>query len=162
MGIGLVVSIFSMVTVGMLAIVQLRDIARHGLYAEDDTVPISIFWQVPQYFIIGAAEVFTFIGQIEFFYDQAPDAMRSMGTALSLTSSALGSYLSALLVSVVTAVTTRNGGLGWIPDNLNRGHLDYFFWLLSVLSVVNFVVYLWIAKWYRYKQATTSYEPSSV
>jgi peptide/histidine transporter 3/4 len=30
----------------------------------------SIFWQVPQYFIIGAAEVFTFVGQIEFFHDQ--------------------------------------------------------------------------------------------
>jgi peptide/histidine transporter 3/4 len=152
-----------MLAAGALEVARLRVAASHGML-DDATnyLPISIFWQVPQYFIIGAAEVFTFIGQIEFFYDQAPDAMRSMGTALSLTSSALGSYLSALLVSVVTAVTTRNGGLGWIPDNLNRGHLDYFFWLLSVLSVINFVVYLWIAKWYRYKQATTSYELSSV
>ncbi|XP_066396601.1 protein NRT1/ PTR FAMILY 8.2-like [Miscanthus floridulus] len=163
MGIGLAVSVLSMLAAGALEVARLRVAASHGML-DDSTnyLPISIFWQVPQYFIIGAAEVFTFIGQIEFFYDQAPDAMRSMGTALSLTSSALGSYLSALLVSVVTAVTTRNGGLGWIPDNLNRGHLDYFFWLLSVLSVVNFVVYLWIAKWYRYKQATTSYELSSV
>jgi peptide/histidine transporter 3/4 len=163
MGIGLAVSVLSMLAAGALEVARLRVAASHGML-DDATnyLPISIFWQVPQYFIIGAAEVFTFIGQIEFFYDQAPDAMRSMGTALSLTSSALGSYLSALLVSVVTAVTTRNGGLGWIPDNLNRGHLDYFFWLLSVLSVINFVVYLWIAKWYRYKQATTSYELSSV
>ena len=42
MGIGLVVSIFSMVAVGMLDIVQLCDIAWHGLYAKDDTVSISI------------------------------------------------------------------------------------------------------------------------
>ncbi|OEL17850.1 Protein NRT1/ PTR FAMILY 8.2 [Dichanthelium oligosanthes] len=156
MGIGLGVSVLSMLAAGALEVARLRVAASHGMLDSTGYLPISIFWQVPQYFIIGAAEVFTFIGQIEFFYDQAPDAMRSMGTALSLTSSALGSYLSALLVSIVTAVTTRKGGLGWIPDNLNRGHLDYFFWLLSVLSVINLIVYLWIAKWYKYKQAAAA------
>jgi len=114
---------------------------------------MSIFWQVPQYFFIGCAEVFTFIGQLEFFYDQAPDAMRSMCSALSLTTVALGNYLSTLLVTVVTNVTTRHGKPGWIPDNLNRGHLDYFYWLLAILSVINFFVYLWISKWYTYKKA---------
>ncbi|KAL6647609.1 hypothetical protein ACP70R_015046 [Stipagrostis hirtigluma subsp. patula] len=156
MGIGLAVSVLSMLAAGALEVARLRVAAERGMLDSADYLPISIFWQVPQYFIIGAAEVFTFIGQIEFFYDQSPDAMRSMGTALSLTSSALGSYLSAALVAVVMSITTRNGGLGWIPDNLNRGHLDYFFWLLAALSVVNFFVYLWIAKWYKYKQATTT------
>ncbi|CAL5077507.1 unnamed protein product [Urochloa decumbens] len=156
MGIGLAISVLAMLAAGALEVVRLRVAAAHGLLDSPTALlPISIFWQVPQYFIIGAAEVFTFIGQIEFFYDQAPDKMRSMATALSLTSAALGSYLSSLLVSVVTAVTTRGGGLGWIPDNLNRGHLDYFFWLLSLLSVLNLVAYIWIAKWYKYKQQPT-------
>ncbi|XP_066308452.1 protein NRT1/ PTR FAMILY 8.1-like [Miscanthus floridulus] len=152
MGIGLVVSIFSMVAAGVLDIVRLRAVARHGLYDKDDHVPISIFWQIPQYFIIGCAEVFTFVGQLEFFYDQAPDAMRSMCSALSLTTVALGNYLSTVLVTIVTHITTRNGNIGWIPDNLNRGHLDYFFWLLAVLSLLNFLVYLVIASWYKYKK----------
>ncbi|KAK8600122.1 hypothetical protein V6N12_049980 [Hibiscus sabdariffa] len=94
----------------------------------------------------------TRICQIEFFYDQAPDAMRSLCSALSLTTVALGNYLSTVLVTAVTKITTRNGKLGWIPDNLNRGHLDYFFWLLAVLSLLNFLVYLWIARWYTYKK----------
>ncbi|KAM3346527.1 hypothetical protein ACQJBY_020847 [Aegilops geniculata] len=153
MGVGLVVSIFSMVAAGVLELVRLRTVARHGLYGEHDIVPISIFWQVPQYFIIGAAEVFVFVGQLDFFYDQAPDAMRSMCTALSLTAIALGGYVSTLLVTVVAKVTTRGGKEGWIPDkNLNVGHLDYFFWLMTVLSVLNFAIYLPIANWYTYKK----------
>uniref|UniRef100_M8C3J4 Peptide transporter PTR5 n=1 Tax=Aegilops tauschii TaxID=37682 RepID=M8C3J4_AEGTA len=152
MGIGLVVSMFAMLTAGVLELVRLRTIAQRGLYGEKDVVPISIFWQVPQYFIIGAAEVFTFVGQLEFFYDQAPDAMRSMCSALSLTTVALGNYLSTLLVTVVAKLTTRGGKQGWIPDNLNVGHLDYFFWLLAALSLLNFAVYLLIASWYTYKK----------
>lgn len=153
MGIGLVISIFSMVTAGILEIVRL-DIIRRNNYYDLTYIPMSIFWQVPQYFLIGCAEVFTFIGQLEFFYDQAPDAMRSLCSALSLTTVALGNYLSTLLVTIVTKITTKNGKLGWIPDNLNRGHLDYFYWLLAILSLLNFLVYLWIARWYTYKKAT--------
>ncbi|KAG0484153.1 hypothetical protein HPP92_012237 [Vanilla planifolia] len=154
MGIGLVISIFAMVAAGILEVIRLRMVARLDLYDTDAFLPMSIFWQVPQYFIVGAAEVFTFIGQLEFFYDQAPDAMRSLCSALSLTTVALGNYLSTLLVTTVTRITTRNGQLGWIADNLNRGHLDYFYWLLAVLSLVNFSVYLLIAKWYTYKKTT--------
>lgn len=154
MGIGLVISIFSMLAAGILEVVRLRIIARDNLYDSKDPLPMSIFWLVPQYFIIGCAEVFTFIGQLEFFYDQAPDAMRSMCSALSLTTVALGNYLSTLLVTVVTNITTKKGNLGWIPDNLNRGHLDYFYWLLAVLSLINFIVYLLVAKWYTYKKTT--------
>ncbi|CAI9761859.1 unnamed protein product [Fraxinus pennsylvanica] len=153
MGIGLVISIFAMVVSGALEVIRL-DYVRRNNYYDRKTIPMSIFWQVPQYFLVGCAEVFTFIGQLEFFYDQAPDAMRSLCSALSLTTVALGNYLSTLLVTIVTDITTRDGKLGWIPDNLNRGHLDYFYWLLAILSLINFLVYLLIAKFYTYKKVT--------
>ncbi|KAK4359311.1 hypothetical protein RND71_021540 [Anisodus tanguticus] len=153
MGIGLVISVFAMVASGVLEVFRLDYIMRNDYY-DIKIVPMSIFWKVPQYFLIGCAEVFTFIGQLEFFYDQAPDAMRSLCSTLCLTTTALGNYLSTLLVTIVTNVTTRHGRLGWIPDNLNKGHLDYFYWLLAILSFINFFVYLWIAKWYTYKKVT--------
>ncbi|XP_039145725.1 LOW QUALITY PROTEIN: protein NRT1/ PTR FAMILY 8.1-like [Dioscorea cayenensis subsp. rotundata] len=159
MGIGLVISVFSMLAAGILEVVRLRIVGRDKLYDSKDYVSMTILWQIPQYFIVGAAEVFTFVGQLEFFYDQAPDAMRSMCSALSLTTNALGNYLSSLLVTLVTAITTMNGRLGWIPDNLNRGHLDYFYWLLAILSLVNFGVYLLIAKWYTYKKTVQTSLP---
>ncbi|KAJ8749754.1 hypothetical protein K2173_012305 [Erythroxylum novogranatense] len=151
MGIGLFISIFSMISAAVLEMIRLRMVRRHNYY-NADTVPISIFWQVPQYFLIGCAEVFIFIGQLEFFYQEAPDAMRSMCSALSLTTVALGNYLSSLLVTIVTNITARDGKPGWIPDNLNYGHIDYFFWLLGALSVLNLVVFLFISKWYTYKR----------
>lgn len=153
MGIGLAISTFAMIVAGILEVVRLDYVKRHNYY-DLETLPMSIFWQVPQYFLVGCAEVFTFIGQLEFFYDQAPDAMRSLLSALSLTTVALGNYLSTVLVTIVTKITTKNGKLGWIPDNLNRGHLDYFYWVLAILSFLNFLVYLWIAKWYKYKKVT--------
>lgn len=151
MGIGLFISIFAMLSAGILELVRLRMVRMHNYY-ELEHMPMSIFWQVPQYFLIGCAEVFSFIGQLEFFYEQAPDAMRSLCSALQLTTVALGSYLCSLLITIVTTVSTRHGKLGWIPDNLNYGHIDYFFWLLAVLSVLNLGAFLFIAKWYTYKR----------
>ncbi|OMO90509.1 Proton-dependent oligopeptide transporter family [Corchorus olitorius] len=150
-GIGLFISIFAMIAAAMLELERLRLVRRHNYY-ERKEMPMSIFWQVPQYFLIGCAEVFTLVGQLEFFYEQAPDAMRSFCSALQLTTIALGNYLSSLLVSIVTSISTRNGKLGWIPDNLNYGHVQNFFWLLVVLSVINLGAFLLIAKWYTYKK----------
>ncbi|XP_028771464.1 protein NRT1/ PTR FAMILY 8.2-like [Neltuma alba] len=151
MGIGLFISIFSVLFAGVLEHVRLRMMQKHNYY-EMKEIPISIFWQVPQYFIIGCAEVFTFIGQLEFFYEQAPDAMRSVCSALSLLTVALGQYVSSLLVTIVTKITARKGSPGWLPDNLNYGKLHYFFWLLSALSVINFLAFLVVAKMYKYKR----------
>ncbi|XP_071719885.1 protein NRT1/ PTR FAMILY 8.1-like [Rutidosis leptorrhynchoides] len=152
MGIGLVISIFAMLSAGILEVIRLGIVKRNNYY-DLENMPMSIFWQVPQYFLIGCAEVFTFIGQLEFFYDQAPDSMRSLCSALSLTTVALGNYLSSLLVTIVMGISTKGGKPGWIPDNLNRGSLQNFFWLLSVLSALNLVAYLLVARWYTYKRA---------
>ncbi|KAK3409854.1 hypothetical protein EUGRSUZ_J01932 [Eucalyptus grandis] len=152
MGIGLFISIFALISAAILEVIRLKMVRRHDYY-DYKYVPMSIFWQVPQYFLMGCAEVFTFIGQLEFFYEQAPDAMRSMCSALSLATIALRNYLSSLLVTIVTRISTRHGKLGWIPDNLNYGHLDYFFWLLAVLSVINLRAFLLVARRYTYKKA---------
>ena len=113
-------------------------------------VPMSLWWQVPQYVLIGLAEVFTYIGLEEFFYDQVPDALRSVGLALSLSIFGAGNYASGALVSAIDWATTRSGGESWFSDNLNRAHLDYFYWLLAGLGALEVAVFLYFAKRYVY------------
>lgn len=119
----------------------------------DGVVDISVWWQIPQYLLIGLSEVFTSIGQMEFFYDQAPDVMRSCSMALQLLSVCVGSYLSGALVWVTQAVTASldPDGEGWLPKDLNYGRLDMFFAFLGALMVVNLLHFMWVAARYEYK-----------
>ena len=65
-----------------------------------------------------------------------------------LITTGLGSYLTSLLV--VIARSASNGV--WYPSkNPNEGKLEYFFFLLAGIMMVNFVIFLFVASWYKYK-----------
>ena len=153
MGIGLVLSILAMVSAALVELKRLEIARSKGLIHEKADVPMSILWQIPQYFLVGDAEVFTVIGQLELFYDQGPDAMRSFCSAFVLLTGSMGSYVSSIILTLVSYITTQGGGPGWIPDNLNEGHLDRFFWLVAGISFVNLIVFIGCASRYRYKKA---------
>ncbi|XP_062222330.1 protein NRT1/ PTR FAMILY 8.3-like [Phragmites australis] len=112
---------------------------------------IGIAWQIPQYFFLAGAEVFCYIAQLEFFYTEAPDTMKSTCTSLALLTIALGSYMSSLIYAIVAAFTATAESPGWISDDLNQGHLDYFFWTMAAMCTLNLVVYSSFAKNYKLK-----------
>ncbi|XP_024401540.1 protein NRT1/ PTR FAMILY 8.1 isoform X1 [Physcomitrium patens] len=149
-GIGLFISIFGMIAAALLEIERLKVARHHGLLDNPEVpVPLSVFWQVPQFSLVGASEVFGYIGIFEFFYGESPDAMRGLGSAFALLTIALGSFLSSVLLTIVTRITTRNGAPGWVADNINRGHIDYFFWLLAGMSAMNLVLFVLCSRWYK-------------
>ncbi|XP_021768447.1 protein NRT1/ PTR FAMILY 6.3-like [Chenopodium quinoa] len=150
-GVGLVFSIFSMICAALVEIRRLKSAQDHGLVNKPyEVVPLSVFWLVPQFFFVGAGEAFTYIGQLDFFLRECPKGMKTMSTGLFLTTLSLGFFVSSALVTVVHNITGNKHP--WIADNLNQGRLDYFYWLLVGLSVVNLFVYLVFAKWYVYKE----------
>ncbi|GMI76863.1 NRT1/ PTR family 3.1 [Hibiscus trionum] len=153
MGIGFVISVLATLVAGFIEVKRKEAALEHGLQDKADAIiPISVFWLVPQYSLHGIAEAFMSIGHLEFFYDQSPESMRSTATALFWTAISLGNYVSTLLVSVVHKFSGGADGSNWLPDdNLNKGKLEYFYWLLTVLQVVNLVYYLCCAKLYTYK-----------
>jgi peptide/histidine transporter 3/4 len=152
LGVGLALSVAGMV---YAALVEARRLSL--AHAAPDRQPsMSIMWQAPAFAVLGAGEVFTAIGTLEFFYDQSPDGMKSLGTALAHLATAAGNYINSAVLAAVATVTTRNGKPGWIPDDLNKGHLDYFFWLMAVLGVVNLLYFLHCSIRYRGNNITYS------
>jgi len=148
-GIGMVISILCMITAAVVEIKRLATASEYGLLDDpDETIPMSFWWLVPQYVLLGLADVFTLIGLQEFFYDQVPSELKSAGLSLYLSIIGVGSFLSSFLIFIIDVTTGEDG---WFSDNLNRAHLDYFYWVLAGLSTVGLVSFTFFAKSYVYK-----------
>lgn len=161
MGIGLVIAVMAMVSAGIVECYRLK-YANSGCPHCSGTSSLSIFWQIPQYALIGASEVFMYVGQLEFFNAQTPDGLKSFGSALCMTSISLGNYVSSILVSIVMKISTEDHMPGWIPGNLNRGHLDRFYFLLAILTSIDLVLYIACAKWFKSIQLEGKYEENDM
>nr|XP_023881393.1 protein NRT1/ PTR FAMILY 5.10-like [Quercus suber] len=155
-GTGMLLSIICMVVAALVEIKRLKTAKEYGLVDMPDvTIPMSVWWLLPQYVLSGIADVFTIVGLQEFFYDQVPSELRSVGLALYLSILGVGSFLSSFLISIIEEVTGGDGKDSWFADNLNRAHLDYFYWLLAGISAVAFTAYLYFAKSYIYNRPST-------
>ena len=95
--------------------------------------------------------VFIYTG-LEFAYSQAPKYLRGVIMALYLATNGIGSYLANLLVAIVTSVGNAED---WYPEkDPNKGHFEYFFFLLGGLMMLNFLVFLYVASSYKYKETS--------
>ncbi|KAG6513298.1 protein NRT1/ PTR FAMILY 5.1-like [Zingiber officinale] len=125
---------------------------RRGVLSPGQVVPMSILWLLPQYMLLGIGDVFNAIGMLEFFYDQSPEGMQSLGTTFFTSGIGAGNFLNSLLVTVVDRVTRREGGRSWIGNDLNSSHLDYYYAFLMALSALNLAAFVSVAAKYEYKR----------
>lgn len=92
--------------------------------------PVSVFWQVPQFLLIGVSEILTSITSYAFFYAQAPPNMRSFAASLNLLTTAVGTWLCIPLVALA-----NSGEVEWVPSDVNEGNLAAFFFLLAGIMI---------------------------
>ncbi|KAL1372992.1 hypothetical protein HN51_003024 [Arachis hypogaea] len=153
--IGLVLSTLGMVAASVCE--KKRLTVAKSVTGNPATLPISVFILIPQFFLVGSGEAFIYTGQLDFFITQSPKGMKTMSTGLFLTTLSLGFFVSSFLVAVVKKVTGTHDGQGWLADNINKGRLDLFYALLTILSAINFVAFLACSLWYKPKKpkATT-------
>lgn len=155
MGFGMVLTIITML-VSALVEVKRRSLALSNPIGFDSRTgaisSMSGFWLIPQLTLIGLSEAFTIIGQVEFYYKQFPENMRSIGGSFLFVGFAGSNYLNSFLVSIVHHTTSRNGSMGdWLPEDLNKGKLDYFYYLVAGLEVMNLIYFVLVARWFKYK-----------
>ncbi|KAK4413510.1 protein NRT1/ PTR FAMILY 6.1 [Sesamum alatum] len=156
-GIGLAVSILSVAWAGMFERYRRHYAIEHGYEASFLTpMPdLSAYWLLIQYCLIGIAEVFCIVGLLEFLYEEAPDAMRSIGSAYAAVAGGLGCFAATILNNIIKSVTgdVEKRKPSWLSQNVNTGRFDYFYWLLTVMSVINFSAFLFAAQRYQYRQS---------
>lgn len=148
-GIGMVFSILSMIVAGLVEKIR-RDVANSNPNPQG-IAPMSVMWLFPQLILLGFCEAFNIIGLIEFFNRQFPDHMRSIANALFSCSFALANYVSTILVTSVHHVTGTEHHPDWLTNDINAGRLDYFYYLLAGIGVLNLVYFLFVAQRYHYK-----------
>ncbi|CAI0453494.1 unnamed protein product [Linum tenue] len=155
MGIGMVLAIACALVSGVVE-VERKHMTRAsptlGVTPQGGEVStMSSMWLIPQLMLAGLAEAFGYIAQIEFYYKQFPENMSSIAQSFFFVAYALSNYLSGFLVYVVHKVSEGNEGGDWLADDLNKGKLDWFYFVIGGLGVVNFVYFLVCARWYTYK-----------
>lgn len=151
-GFGLFLSILNMVVSAIVEAKRVNIAAKNGLLDSPKALlPMKIWWLFPQYMICGLSDTFAVVGLQELFYAEMPKSMRSLGAAAHISILGVGSFMSSWIISIVQLISYRLTGETWLRDNLNRSHLDYFYWVLAGLSALNLCVYIWVSKGFVYK-----------
>ncbi|XP_055806728.1 protein NRT1/ PTR FAMILY 1.2-like [Solanum dulcamara] len=150
MGIGLVISGMSMALSAITESIRRQRAIEEG-HEEDPSalVNMSAMWFMPQYALLGVAEAAHVVGQVEFFYALLPKSMCSLASAMYTVGVAVSSLIGSLLVCGMNWLSSIGGKTSWLSSNINQGHLDYYFWLLAFLSLVNFVYFLVVCRLYE-------------
>eukprot|EP01018_Ginkgo_biloba_P001010 Gb_27115 [translate_table: standard] len=155
-GVGMFISIVGMVVAALVDGERLQTARINGLLDKPHaTIPLTVFWLTPQYILTGIADGFALVGLREYFYSEVPDTMRNLAVAISMSVVGVGSFLCSILITIIEKVTERVSSThhSWFVNNMNRCHLDYFFWFLAILSTINLCMFVYFAHGYRYKKA---------
>ncbi|CAN6561895.1 unnamed protein product [Malus baccata var. baccata] len=118
-----------MVVSGLVGVKRVSVAKYHNLLDNPKAVvPVRVWWLIPQYMVCGLSDLFALVGIQEFFYDQMPEEMRSLGAAAYLNVNGVGSFITRG-INLVQAISSKHA-----------------------LSTLNLCVRLWIAKRFVYKK----------
>ncbi|KAI9115254.1 hypothetical protein K1719_013573 [Acacia pycnantha] len=148
-GIGLFLSALTMLVAALVESKRVGVASDYNLLDNPKAIlPIRVWWLLPQYILLGFADAFSIVGLQHLCYDQMPEAMKSLGAAFYISNAGVANFMSSALISIVEAASKKK----WLGNNLNRSHLDSFYFLLAGIGLLNLVVYVVVAKRYVYKK----------
>ncbi|XP_038620679.1 solute carrier family 15 member 3 [Tachyglossus aculeatus] len=155
MALGMSFGFASVIVAGILEMERLSLVHRNETVVqrigleEYVAAPLPIWWQVPQYLLIGISEIFASIPGLEFAYSESPRSMQGAILGIFFCLSGVGSLLGSSLVALLSLPA-----LGWLhcPEdhgNINNCRLDLYFFLLAGIQAAAGFLFLWIAHRYE-------------
>ncbi|KAG7385389.1 hypothetical protein PHYBOEH_009076 [Phytophthora boehmeriae] len=88
---------------------------------------------IPQYLLVALMETLSAIPSYDINYSEVPQSMRSTSIALAFFAKSIGTSLQSILILMLG---------NFIPSNLNDGHIEYLFFTLGSIMVVNIFIFL--------------------
>ncbi|CAN1195899.1 Protein NRT1/ PTR FAMILY 1.1 [Linum perenne] len=140
-GIGLALSCLANIVAGAVEHYRRREKTWLG------KITVSANLLIPQFLLMGLADAFNTMGQIDFYNSQFPaGSMKTIGNALLWLGQCVAGMVAVLILAAVKRLTTVTSSSGekisWVDNELNIGHYDYYYWVIAVLSLLNLLYYL--------------------
>jgi len=149
-GTGYLISILCMVLSGIVEIARRNASVIPDLYsvcgAADENRPVndlSLWAQMPQYFLLGVGEILASITAYDLFYNQVPQNMKSVCQGLNLLTTALGGTVNLVIQNIFVKET---------PQNLNEGHQEYLYFTMAAFGAISLAVFVVVSRSFVYKQ----------
>ncbi|KAL3714849.1 hypothetical protein ACJRO7_006711 [Eucalyptus globulus] len=143
--IGIVMAILCMIVAGVVENRRRSLALQKGSFV----APISAAFLLPQFALSGLIEAFAAIAMMELFTSHVPETLRTVGGAIFFLSISIASYLTSSFVSAIHSLTGMNGKTSWIGGrDLNESRLDYYYYVIAGLSVVNLAYFNLFARKY--------------
>ncbi|EGZ09165.1 hypothetical protein PHYSODRAFT_259816 [Phytophthora sojae] len=147
-GAGLVFALLAMLAAGWVEQIRKSSPMIEGISsncsAAGESLPmssISVWWQTPQYVLVGIAEILTSISAYDLFYSEVPESMRSVCQALNLLTTTLGFIVAGAINSIFSF---------WVTSDLNNGHLEYIYYMMAFLVFVLLVAFVFVSQSFEY------------
>ncbi|XP_057788936.1 protein NRT1/ PTR FAMILY 5.5-like [Salvia miltiorrhiza] len=133
---------YSVLCCAAAAAVERRRIhaARRRNLVDDAKTPMSAFWLFFQLCFLGIVEGSAKIGISLFQKQEAPELIKRYRELVGEAVTGFGYMCSVLSVYVVGKISETGGGKGWFQHTLNGSRLDRYYWVLTGLTGVKFLV----------------------
>ena len=160
--VSMILAILCCITAAKVEARRLDVVKGLGLLDNPDAkIPMTIFWLLPQIFLLGGFKGLSNKCIESFFEKQVSIRMKQYVVYFAHAVIGMGTASSALLVYLLDKITAKEDSPSWFQDTLNRSRLDNYYWLLSALSAVTFVLYILLAIWYGHEGIITEEDMES-
>ena len=145
-GAGMVCAILCCITAWQVEVHKLNLVKKEVIICPNDTIPMSVFWLLPEFCLLGLMEGLGDKG-FENFIHNNKHLSKSMKGHVSLFSKLVigfGNFLNIICFLLITS---------WFQETIAKSHLDKFFLTLTILGSMFLCIFVFVSPMYAHMEA---------